>query len=551
MSELITTLTILFGITSIMLGLAKRFNQPVIPTYITAGVITGLFIDESQILEMAQIGIAFLVFVFGLKFDPERLKSVAKESQTATTMQVAVIGLFSYMTAVVLGFGNMDAIYFSIAASLSSSLIGLDLIEKEVQLDLIHGRLAESIHLIQDIIALVMAAILINSTITTSSIITSLGYGAGLVLFALIARKWIYPVVIEQAEGSTEIVMLTGLTLLVGYALVAQQLGVSIIVGSFAAGLTAAKFPYNSEMIDTLGSVKDFFSIIFFTALGALLSFPSFEVAVTSFVLVVFTNLIKPGVTVVPLLQQGYDSRTAYLTSFSIDQVSEFALIIAIQGYTIGRISGLMFESIILAATATMIISSYTSRHKDFLYERLSALQVLDSTDRKVQEKEKIEDGIESHIVIVGYDIQGKNIVDHLNDIDQSYIVIENNPERILELQKRDENYIYGDVMHERVWEKAKIDEAQLIVSTVPLIQISRKILDLETDTEKLLRAETIEEAAKLMEQGAYYVSVEDNLSSEVITEHVIGVTKDPEYREELRRRNLLEIRKYIEEEEG
>lgn len=551
MSELITTLTILFGITSIMLGLAKRFNQPVIPTYITAGVIAGLFIDESQILEMAQIGIAFLVFVFGLKFDPERLKSVAKESQTATTMQVAVIGLFSYMTAVVLGFGNMDAIYFSIAASLSSSLIGLDLIEKEVQLDLIHGRLAESIHLIQDIIALVMAAILINSTITTSSIITSLGYGAGLVLFALIARKWIYPAVIEQAEGSTEIVMLTGLTLLVGYALVAQQLGVSIIVGSFAAGLTAAKFPYNSEMIDTLGSVKDFFSIIFFTALGALLSFPSFEVAVTSFVLVVFTNLIKPGVTVVPLLQQGYDSRTAYLTSFSIDQVSEFALIIAIQGYTIGRISGLMFESIILAATATMIISSYTSRHKDFLYERLSTLQVLDSTDRKVQEKEKIEDNIESHIVIVGYDIQGKNIIDHLNDIDQSYIVIENNPERILELQKRDENYIYGDVMHERVWEKAKIDEAQLIVSTVPLIQISRKILDLETDTEKLLRAETIEEAAKLMEQGAYYVSVEDNLSSEVITEHVIGVTKDPEYREELRRRNLLEIRKYIEEEEG
>lgn len=551
MSELITTLTVLFGVTSLALAAAKKFNQPVIPTYILAGIIAGLFIEESQILELAQLGIAFLVFVFGLKFDPERLKSVAKESQAATTMQVAVVGVSSYVTAVFLGFTSLDAIYFSIAASLSSSLIGLDLIEREVQLDLIHGRLAESIHLIQDIIALVMATILINQILTPASILTSLAYASAIVIFALVARKWIYPFVIKQAEGSTEIVMLTGLTLLISYALVAENLGVSIIVGSFAAGLTAAKFPYNSEMVDTLGPVKDFFSIIFFTALGALLNFPTIEVFMTSFVLVVFTNIIKPGVTVVPLLQQGYDSRTSYLTSFSIDQVSEFALIIAIQGYTLGRISNTMFESIILATTASMIISAYTSRNKDLLYEKFSALQVLDSTDRKIEEKRSIEDGIKDHIIVVGYDIQGKNIAENLNEIDQSFVVIENDPERILELQKREENYIYGDVMHDEVRQKARADKAQLIVSTVPLIQISRKILDLETEAEKMLRSENIEEAAELMDQGAYYVSVEDILSSEVITEHVIGVIKDPSYRDELRRKNLLEVRRYIEEEEG
>jgi len=551
MSQLITTLTVLFGVTSLALAVAKKFNQPVIPTYIIAGIIAGLFIEESQILELAQLGIAFLVFVFGLKFDPERLKSVAKDSQTATTMQVAIIGVTSYVTATVLGYSSLDAIYFSIAASLSSSLIGLDLIEREVQLDLIHGRLAESIHLIQDIIALVMATILINTVLTPSSIITSLAYGSGLVIFALIARKWIYPAIIKQAKGSTEIVMLTGLTLLISYALVAEELGISIIVGSFAAGLTAARFPYNSEMIDTLGSVKDFFSIIFFTALGALLNFPTPEVLFTSITLLVFTNLIKPGVTVVPLLQQGYDSRTSYLTSFSIDQISEFALIIAIQGYTLGRISGSMFESIILATTASMIISSYTSRNKDLLYEKLSRLQILESTDRKIEEKTSIEEKLENHIIIVGYDIQGKSIAENLNEIHQNYIVIENNPERILELQKRGENYIYGDIMHDKVWKKAKLKKAKLIVSTVPLIQISRKILSLDTETEKILRSENIEEAAELMDQGAYYVSVEDILSSEVITEHVIGVMKDQSYREELRRKNLLEVRRYIEEQEG
>lgn len=551
MSEIITALTILFGITSIALAAAKKFNQPVIPTYIISGIIAGVFIQEDQILNLAQIGIAFLVFVFGLKFDPERLKSVAKESQTTTTLQITLIGTASYLTGLALGFNSLNALYFSLAASLSSTLIGLDLIEQEVQLDLIHGRLAESIHLVQDLIAIIAAAILINTQITAASILTSLGYATLIVGAALITREYIYPHIIKQAEGTTELVMLTGLTLLIVYALLAQYLGVSIIVGSFAAGLTAAKFPYNNEMIDTLGSVKDFFSIIFFTSLGALLSFPSLEVAVTSLALVVFTSIIKPGITILPLLQQGYDSRTAYLTGLNIDQISEFALIIAIQAYNLGQIEQSMFESIILATTVTMIISSYTSRHQDKIYSKLSKYQILDSSNRKVKEKQNIDDGLEDHIIVVGYDIQGKNIVENLNEIEQDYIVIENNPERVLELQKRSENYIYGDVMHDKVWEDAKKDESQLIVSTVPLIGVSRKILSLETDAEKMLRTDDADEAAELLKQGAYYVSVEDILASEVLREHIVGVTKDKKYREELRRRNLLEVRRYLEEQEG
>jgi len=551
MSELITTLTILFGITSLALAAAKKFNQPVIPTYIIAGVIAGSFIQEDQILNLAQIGIAFLVFVFGLKFDPGRLESVAKESQTVTTLQIAVIGTSSYLVALALGFDSLNSLYFSLAASMSSTLIGLDLIEEELQLDLIHGRLAESIHLIQDLIAIIAAAILVNTQLGTFSILTSLGYACLIIGSALIAREYIYPRLIEQAEGTTEIVMLTGLTILIGYASIAQQLGVSIIVGSFAAGLTAAKFPYNSEMIDTLGSVKDFFSIIFFTTLGALLSIPSLQVAATSLVLVLFSNIIKPGITIMPLLKQGYDSRTAYLTGFNIDQISEFALIIAIQAYTINQIAPAMFESIILATTGSMIISSYTSRHQDKLYQKLSKYQILDSSNRKIKDQKSIEDGLNNHIIVVGYDIQGKNIVEHLNEIDQDYIVIENSPEKVLELKKRGENYIYGDVMHDKVWREAKVEKAQLIVSTVPIIGISREILTLDIDAEKMLRTDNIDDAAELMDQGAYYVSVEDILSSEVIREHVVGITKDKEYREELRRRNLLEIKRYLEEDEG
>jgi CPA2 family monovalent cation:H+ antiporter-2 len=551
MSEIITTLTILFGITSLGLALAKKFNQPVIPTYIISGIIAGLFIQQDQILNLAQIGIAFLVFVFGLKFDPERLKSVAKESQVATTLQIALIGSASYITALSLGFGSMNAVYFSLTASLSSTLVGLNLIEEDVQLDLIHGRLAESIHLLQDLIAIIAAAILINTQITSTSILTSLGYTFLIIGSALIAREYIYPWLIKQAEGTRELVLLAGLTLLIGYSLLAQYFGVSIIIGSFAAGITSARFPYKAEMIDIVDPIKDFFAIIFFASLGALLNFPSLKIALTGLVLILFTNLIKPGVTILPLLQQGYDARTSYLTGFSIDQISEFALIIAIQGYTLGHLDPAMFEAIILATTGSMIISSYTSRNENRLYEKLSSFRIFEASDRKVEKKLNLDEDLQDHVIVVGYDIQGKKLVDHMKEIDQQFVVIENNPEKVLDLQKRGENYIYGDVMHDQTWRDAKADDAQLIISTVPLKNVSEKILDLDIDSEKILRADEVDNAAEYLKEGAYYVSVDDNLTSEAIREHVIGIIGDKDYREELRRRNLLEVRRYLKENEG
>lgn len=551
MSEIITTLTILFGITSLGLALAKKFNQPVIPTYIISGIIAGLFIQQDQILNLAQIGIAFLVFVFGLKFDPERLKSVAKESQVATTLQIALIGSASYITALSLGFGSMNAVYFSLTASLSSTLVGLNLIEEDVQLDLIHGRLAESIHLLQDLIAIIAAAILINTQITSTSILTSLGYTFLIIGSALIAREYIYPWLIKQAEGTRELVLLAGLTLLIGYSLLAQYFGVSIIIGSFAAGITSARFPYKAEMLDIVDPIKDFFAIIFFASLGALLNFPSLKIALTGLVLIVFTNLIKPGVTILPLLQQGYDARTSYLTGFSIDQISEFALIIAIQGYTLGHLDPAMFEAIILATTGSMIISSYTSRNENQLYEKLSSFRIFEASDRKVEKKLNLDEDLKNHVIVVGYDIQGKKLVDHMKEIDQQFVVIENNPEKVLDLQKRGENYIYGDVMHNQTWRDAKAEDAQLIISTVPLKNVSEKILDLDIESEKILRTDEVDNAAEYLEEGAYYVSVDDILTSEVIREHVIGIIGDKEYREELRRRNLLEIRRYLKEDEG
>ncbi|MBC5792424.1 MAG: cation:proton antiporter [Nanohaloarchaea archaeon] len=549
MSELITILTAVFVASSIMIFLLEKLSHPRIPAYILAGIFVGTFINQSEILGLSQLGIAFLVFVFGIKSDLGRIRAVGEESVSTALIQIFVVGTMLFLVAKGIGFSLSDSLYFSLAGALSSSLVGLELVKSEVRVDILHGRLAEAIQLFQDLVA-VIAITIILSGFTVESIGLNLSYLCVTILGALIIRQILMDKVARLAEGSRELITLFSLSVLILFISTSQYINSSLVVGSFAAGLAVSKFPHNMEILDTMGSMKDFFSSIFFVTLGALIAVPTFETLILTAVLTSTTLLLKPVMTGVALLINGYDRRTAYLTGLSLDQTSEFALIIAIQAHIAGTIDPAIFQSIILSATLTMIVSSYTSRYEEELYNYVSNLQLVEVNSRKINEKTSLPEKLEDHVILLGFDTQGREIAEALRQEDQSFVLIENDPEKIEEFSKKHDNYIFGDVMDEETWKKASSRSAKMVISTIPFRRISKKILDLETDADKILRAQSTLEARELLEDGALYVNVPDILSSEELVEHVNGVIEDRHYREELRRRNLLEIRRYLQEHE-
>lgn len=548
MSELIEVLTLIFVVASGTLMILDRFNHPALPAYILAGLILGPFIPEEDLINLSQIGIAFLVFVFGVKLDLTRIKSVATESQFTATVQVVVIGLISFAAGLLLNLSLIEAVYLSVFATLSSSLVGLQLIQQEIQINLIHGRLAESIQLIQDTIAIVIL-IGLTAVSTGSNVAAQFTYGIALMASAVLIRNFVFDYIGKLIENSRELFMITSIAFLAGFIGIATSLNLSIAVGAFAAGLSVSKFPHNMEILDTIGSLKDFFSALFFISLGALVTFPGLQTLAIAVVLIFLVAVAKPAATILGLMMQGFDDRTAHLTGFSLDQISEFGLIIGISGYLSGTISASLFNALIIAATATMISSAYTSRHEDLLYNVIRDINFIPSR-RRVPKSDDIGE-LNNHIIVVGYDTQGKRIVDALNSEDVEYVVIENDPEKVEDLREKDEPYIYGHVMDYYPWIEAEIEDAQAIISTVPVMNVSERILSLDTDADRILRSETVEQASKLLDKGAIYVNVPEILSSEMLADHIEGVMQDRNYREELRRRNLLEIRKFLQSEEG
>lgn len=539
--------TAVFVVSSVVLFLFDRFSHPALPAYIVAGIAIGGFFPAEEMISFTQIGLSFLVFVFGVKLDPERLSLVAKDSIKTTLFQVTAVAALGLALSSLLGFSAFETLIFILATTLSSTLVGLDLLEDEIDLNLAHGRLAESIHLTQDLIAIIFLMLIGISAFTVDTVAQSLFQGISILGAAILFRRYIMDFAASLTESSRELMMMLSITVLAGFISIAQYFNTSIAIGSFAAGLAVSKYPYGSEILDTTGSLKDFFSAIFFVSLGALLSVPTGEIIVISSVMILLTVFFKPYTVTASLISLGQNERTSYLTGFSIDQVSEFSLIITIQVYLAGLISETLFQSVIITATVSMMISSYTAKHGEKLYRFLSKFEPVPST----ADEDELSHDIEDHVIIVGYDTQGRRIVEKLIEEDTEFVVVENDPEKISDLEEKQENFVYGDVMNQKTWEKASAHDASLILSTVPLEKISNKILELKTYADIILRAETVEEAQKLLEKGAIYVSIPHILSSELLVDHVKGIMKNTRYREELRRKNMLEIRKYIQDREG
>ncbi len=551
MAEIINTLTIIFVVSSITLFLAKRKNHPAIPAYIIAGLISGYFITEQeQLFTLVQLGIAFLVFLFGLKFDPEKIKDVAVDSQIATLIQVSCLGSIGFITGIIAGLDIFHSSIFALAAALSSSLVGIELLEKEIDFRLIHGRIAESINLIQDLIAILAIIVLSSAAFDIGTISTTLTYGISILAVAFLIREYLMSFIAKQAQNSTELLMLISITILTGFIALSEFLELSIVVGSFAAGISVAKYPYNLEILDTVSSLKDFFSAIFFVTLGALITLPNLNVVFLTVLLVILTVIIQPYLMSLILTHLGYDARTSFATATSIDQISELVLILVIQLYLVGSIIDEVFQAVILAAIITMITSSYTTRHEQKLFNIMNRydLPLTQNPAQKINIKQKLED----HVIVLGYDIQGKRITELLEEKNEKYIIIENDPEKIDEIKKKGHNYIYGNALHTELWNQAEYKRAKLIISTPPFKQISKKIAKLETNADKILTASELDTAHELLEKdNIIYVNVPEITSIDQVTEHLIGTLNDVNYKEELRRKNMLEVRKYLDSEEG
>ncbi|KYK27102.1 hypothetical protein AYK26_00180 [Euryarchaeota archaeon SM23-78] len=540
MEPIFFSIGIIIIIAAIGAYLARVLKQPLIPAYIIVGIILGpvlgLITERSIIAALSEIGIAFLLFSVGLELNLKKLKDIGNVATVGALMHMGLLFGASYVAfKLFLNYDNLTSIYIGLILMFSSTLVIIKLLSDKNELDTLHGRIIIGMLLMQDIVAIVALSML-NSIghFTLGPIILMFVKGVIIFLLGLFLAKLIFISVFKFAAKNDELLFILSIMAMFVFAIIYHYIGFSIVIGAFIAGLLLGSLPYNLEIIGQVKGLKDFFAVIFFVSIGLeLIPVSISSILLPLGVMLGLTLIILPLLTLFLLALFGYKKRTAFLTSISLAQISEFSLIIVAFGFNQGHINSEIFSLTILVAIITIGLTAYIIKFDDKLYQWFGKkLTIFDKLSKHNKELiSYLEEGAEHKVVLVGYDRIGYSILKKLHMLKKNVVVVDLNPDIIKHLIKKKVPCIYGDIGDIEIIKRLRLEEAELVISTVPnhhdSMLLIKKVREINPEATIIVTSYDAEDALELYNKGADYVVVPHFLGGEHISLILEELTTD------------------------
>jgi voltage-gated potassium channel Kch len=360
------------------------------------------------------------------------------------------------------------------------------------------------------------------------------------ILFACIIflSKKVFPKIVEFIAKSPETLFLVSLAWVFGLAAIvsSKYLGFSIEIGGFLAGVALANSLVSYQIIAKAKILRDFFIVIFFVLLGIQMSFANIAVVlIPAIILSLFVLFIKPAIVMIIFSIMGYRKRTSFLTGVSLSQVSEFSLILIFLGFKLGHISQNIVSLITLVGLITFATSTYMITHWKIIYRHVaSKIDFLERANLKkdlIFESDENLNEINGHVVVIGGDQMGESIVEALEDKDKEIIIVDFDPSTIKKYENRKVHRLFGDISDLDIQKRAKIDEAKLVISTIPDIQDNILLLrELKRENRRakvVVMALDSKDAKQLYKEGADYVILPHLAGGRQIAKIIIDDTLD------------------------
>lgn len=230
-------MALLLGVAAAVGALATRLKQPVLIAYIAVGILVGpagfgLVQAHDEIDLLAQIGVAVLLFLVGLKLDLEHVRHIGPVALATGLGQLGFTILFGFLIILALGKGLMEALYVAVALTFSSTIIIVKLLSDKRELDSLHGRIAVGFLIVQDIA--VVIAMLAMSTLRGAGATAFLEVVGPLlarvsiaVLALFVLMRYVLPRLVAVMARSQELLLIFAIAWGTGLAALGEWAGFS------------------------------------------------------------------------------------------------------------------------------------------------------------------------------------------------------------------------------------------------------------------------------------------------------------------------------------
>jgi Kef-type K+ transport system membrane component KefB len=472
-------------------ALSLRLRQPVLIAYIVVGIVAGpavlgVVTAHDQIDLLAQVGVAILLFVVGLKLDLQHIRHIGPVALATGLGQLGFTIVIGFILILLMGKTTMEALYVAVALTFSSTIIIVKLLSDKREIDSLHGRIAVGFLIVQDLAVVLammaMSALRGSGEAGMAEVAFSLVWRVGLAAISIfVLMRYVLPKAVALMARSQELLLVFAIAWGTGLAALGEWAEFSKEAGAFLAGFSLASTAYRDAINARLTGIRDFLLLFFFIDLGAKLDFSTLGGEIwPALVLSLFVLIGNPLIVMAIMGYMGYRKRTGFLAGLTVAQISEFSIIFVAMGISLGHVGGSALGLTTLVGVATIALSTYMILYSHPLYERLAPWLGWFERRRPFRElavTTERHDLKQADVIVFGLGRYGGRLALGLKDAGMTVLGVEFDPEVARAMRRRGLAVRYGDGSAAEFLESLPLAQTRWVVSTLPDMASNRGLL--------------------------------------------------------------------------
>jgi monovalent cation:proton antiporter-2 (CPA2) family protein len=461
--------------------LATRLGLGSVLGYLVAGMVIGpsalglVGREGADVMHFAEFGVVVMLFLVGLELQPSKLWALRRPIIGLGGLQVVLTAIALGAGALAIGFSWQSSIAAGLILAMSSTAIVLQSLAERGLLKSSAGQSAFSVLLFQDIAVIPILAFLPLLAAATphdahgASLIGDLpGWAQTLAVLAAVAaivlagRFLMRPLFrLVAGAGLREVFVGLALVIVVGIALLMQQVGLSAALGTFLAGVVLAESEYRHELEMDLEPFKGLLLAVFFIAVGAGIDF-SLLLGQPLLILGLVLGFILVKLAVLFLLARIFamSGPDASRFSFSLAQGGEFAFVLISFAAGLALLNsaqaGLLVALVALSMAAAPLLMIFDQR---VMQPRFTARFTPRAHDSIAETGAKV--------IIAGHGRYGMTVGRMLQASGIRAVVLDHDAEQIEALRKFGYKVYYGDASRHDLLEAAGAADADALVIAI------------------------------------------------------------------------------------
>ncbi|MEN6394926.1 MAG: cation:proton antiporter [Methanoregula sp.] len=359
--------------------IASRINQSAVIGLILVGLLVGpsalgLITYTDFVRALAHLGAVILLFVIGLEFNIREILSMRNGMIAGIGVIIPWIG--GYWISLVFGFNTASAIFIGTALTATSIAITANVLKELGKLQSTAAKAIIGAAVIDDVLSLLALAIstdIVSGTITAGGITLVAVKAVAFIVLGGTLGIFVISKYVERLDSTgfckkfPEFIFIFAMMVAFLYALCAEAVGLSAIVGAFIAGVSfeSVELSHSRNFKEGAEYLQIIFASIFFVSLGIIADLKAVtpEIAVFLIVLTLIAIITKVLGCGIPARLMGMSRKDSLIVGFGMAPRGEVAMIVALIGLEAGIIGQGIYIALVLMSLLTTIITPVIYRN--------------------------------------------------------------------------------------------------------------------------------------------------------------------------------------------